>query len=125
MSVVCDSTHSVAMSASQTKLPASNITCRYWATSGTCFFGDQCNFAHNAADRAASGKSVPKSEKACKELLLTGFCKKENNGCEYNHDIPGVTPSRLVFLFFLSVLHFVIFFQEPERRILSNLNPPD
>ncbi len=35
----------------------SNITCRYWATSGTCFFGDQCNFAHNAADRAASGKS--------------------------------------------------------------------
>jgi PAB-dependent poly(A)-specific ribonuclease subunit 3 len=74
----------------------SNITCRYWATSGTCFFGDQCNFAHNAADRAASGKSVPKSEKACKELLLTGFCKKENNGCEYNHDIPGVTPSRAV-----------------------------
>jgi len=53
------------------------------------------------------------------------FLQKENNGCEYNHDIPGVTPSRLVFLFFLSVLHFVIFFQEPGRRILANGNPPD
>lgn len=45
------------------------------------------------------------------------FLQKENNGCEYNHDIPGVTPSRLVFLFFLSVLHFVIFFEELGRRI--------
>lgn len=53
------------------------------------------------------------------------FLQKENNGCEYNHDIPGVTPSRLVFLFFLSVLHFVIFFKEPGRRILANANPPD
>jgi hypothetical protein len=24
------------------------------------------------------------------------FLQKENNGCEYNHDIPGVTPSRAV-----------------------------
>ncbi|CAM6115673.1 unnamed protein product [Calypogeia fissa] len=89
------------MSAPHQKLPASNITCRYWATSGTCFFGDQCNFAHNSADRATSGRaggytftrSFPKREKACKELLLTGYCKNENDGCEYNHSIPGVTRS--------------------------------
>ncbi|XP_024398844.1 uncharacterized protein [Physcomitrium patens] len=78
------------MSVSPQKPPVSNVTCRYWATSGTCFFGDQCNFAHNPADRAATGKSVPKREKACKELLLTGYCKNEKNGCEYNHEIPGV-----------------------------------
>ncbi|KAG6547571.1 hypothetical protein Mapa_011020 [Marchantia paleacea] len=89
------------MSAPHQKLPASNITCRYWATSGTCFFGDQCNFAHNTADRATSGRAggytftrpFPKREKACKELLLTGYCKNENDGCEYNHSIPGVTRS--------------------------------
>ncbi|KAL2653446.1 hypothetical protein R1flu_021574 [Riccia fluitans] len=82
-----------AMSAPHQKLPASSTTCRYWATSGTCFFGDQCNFAHNTADKATSGKAVPKREKACKELLLTGYCKNENDGCEYNHSIPGVTRS--------------------------------
>eukprot|EP01114_Cavostelium_apophysatum_P016477 TRINITY_DN4696_c0_g1_i2.p1 TRINITY_DN4696_c0_g1~~TRINITY_DN4696_c0_g1_i2.p1 ORF type:complete len:274 (-),score=41.51 TRINITY_DN4696_c0_g1_i2:157-978(-) len=87
---------------------ASSNICRYFATTGNCFYGDQCNFSHvlqsitsenqashlqtpsvygaNVANATSPQKSVPKNLIPCRNVALYGHCKYMGKGCEYNHD---------------------------------------
>eukprot|EP00123_Amoebidium_parasiticum_P014005 comp22277_c2_seq1/m.32970 comp22277_c2_seq1/g.32970 ORF comp22277_c2_seq1/g.32970 comp22277_c2_seq1/m.32970 type:complete len:641 (-) comp22277_c2_seq1:587-2509(-) len=70
----------------------SSTQCRYFASNGFCYYGDQCNFSHSPGASPASspvGKPVPaiaRSRRPCRNIAIHGFCKFKDKGCDYNHD---------------------------------------
>eukprot|EP00027_Filamoeba_sp_ATCC50430_P018522 CAMPEP_0168565566 /NCGR_PEP_ID=MMETSP0413-20121227/13917_1 /TAXON_ID=136452 /ORGANISM="Filamoeba nolandi, Strain NC-AS-23-1" /LENGTH=657 /DNA_ID=CAMNT_0008597453 /DNA_START=148 /DNA_END=2121 /DNA_ORIENTATION=- len=81
--------------------------CRYFAATGNCFYGDQCNFAHirpnevnntystgptpstsNEIPESRGTGPKPKHQIPCRNIAVHGYCKFAGAGCEYNHDVP-------------------------------------
>eukprot|EP00211_Chloroparvula_japonica_P014993 CAMPEP_0119123686 /NCGR_PEP_ID=MMETSP1310-20130426/3553_1 /TAXON_ID=464262 /ORGANISM="Genus nov. species nov., Strain RCC2339" /LENGTH=231 /DNA_ID=CAMNT_0007113537 /DNA_START=78 /DNA_END=770 /DNA_ORIENTATION=+ len=52
--------------------------CRYFSANGHCYYGEQCNFLHEAS-------AAPR---LCRNLVNDGFCKNEGKGCEFSHSLP-------------------------------------
>lgn len=72
--------------------------CRYFANTGNCFYGNECNFLHTKPPEVGISSSAPstpnsstahktaKSQIPCKNIILYGFCRFEGLSCEYNHE---------------------------------------
>eukprot|EP01117_Protostelium_nocturnum_P017770 TRINITY_DN7291_c0_g1_i1.p1 TRINITY_DN7291_c0_g1~~TRINITY_DN7291_c0_g1_i1.p1 ORF type:complete len:626 (-),score=134.46 TRINITY_DN7291_c0_g1_i1:121-1998(-) len=75
--------------------PASTQICRYFASTGNCFYGNQCNFLHTRPTEDFPPLQTAKNAKAqipCRNVTIHGYCKYKDKGCEYNHDIPVLPP---------------------------------
>eukprot|EP01098_Paradermamoeba_levis_P009066 TRINITY_DN3758_c0_g1_i4.p1 TRINITY_DN3758_c0_g1~~TRINITY_DN3758_c0_g1_i4.p1 ORF type:complete len:187 (+),score=39.90 TRINITY_DN3758_c0_g1_i4:263-823(+) len=70
--------------------PTTSTLCRYFAASGSCYYGDQCNFSHSFRpnEHTPTTSVITKSQRPCRNIALHGYCKFAGKGCEYNHDLP-------------------------------------
>eukprot|EP01102_Stenamoeba_stenopodia_P005770 TRINITY_DN1649_c0_g4_i1.p1 TRINITY_DN1649_c0_g4~~TRINITY_DN1649_c0_g4_i1.p1 ORF type:complete len:791 (-),score=129.88 TRINITY_DN1649_c0_g4_i1:161-2533(-) len=77
------------------------IICRYFASTGNCYYGDQCNFAHtfrpteHNATAPPPPSHLPKNQRPCRNVAIHGFCKFAGKGCEYNHELTAEEKSEM------------------------------
>jgi len=95
----------------------SSTPCRYFLATGNCYYGDKCNFSHvgwneysdnsSTLDKASSATrsttfsmvntttgpssigqgSKMKNQTLCRNIALYGYCKFQDNGCAFSHDL--------------------------------------
>jgi len=75
--------------------------CRYFAATGHCYYGDQCNFVHSFQPNqtrpstenistslgTSSSAHLSKNQRPCRNIEIYGYCKFAGKTCEYNHDV--------------------------------------
>lgn len=71
--------------------PQGKGVCRYFATTGSCAYGNQCVYSHSLTEESvASADYVPKSQRPCRNIATYGYCKYQGKDCEFNHDFRTV-----------------------------------